>query len=89
MNKGFLLLTIFIDILKHKTIFLKNSFVNFMTLSLMIIDKYFVIFVHLLTIMKIASYMMLSRLLDNKSIMKFIKISSHDASDTNKEFNSL
>ena len=62
--------------LKHKTIFLKNSFVNFATSILMIIDKYFIIFGHLLTITKAALYITFSRLLDDKSIMKFIKKNS-------------
>ena len=89
MNKESLSLTISVDISKCETIFLKNSFVNFATSILMIIDKYLIIFVHLSTIMKILFYTMFSRLLDVKSIIKFIKISFHDISGTNKKFNFL
>ena len=73
MNKEFLLLTISADMSKRKTISLKNIFVNFATLILMIIDRYLIIFMHLSIITRIASYTISSRLLDDKSIMKFIK----------------
>ena len=89
MNKEFLSLTISVDMSKRKTIFLKNSFVNFATSILMIIDKYLVIFMHLLTITKIMSYTISSRLLDDKSIIKFIKISFQNISGTDKKLNSL
>ena len=89
MNKKFLLLTISVDMSKRKTISLKNKFINFATSILMIIDKYLIIVVHLSTIMKIASYTTSSRLLDNESIIKFIKNFLHDTSDTGKEFNFL
>ena len=86
MNKKILSLAIFTDMSKHKTIFLKDNFINFATSILMIIDKYLIIFMHLSIITKIALYTTFLRLLDNKSIMKFIKISFHDTSDTDKEF---
>ena len=89
MNKKFLLLTIFADISKCKTTFSKKNFISFAILILIIIDKYLIIFLHLSIIMKIALYMMFSRLLNNKLIMKFIKISFHDTSDTNKKLNFL
>ena len=89
MNKKFLLLTIFADMFKYKTISSKNTFVNFVTSILMIIDKYLIIFIHLLTITRIKLYMILSRLLDDKSMTKFIKISFQDTSDINKKLNFL
>ena len=89
MNKKFLSLIISVDISKYKTIFSKNNLVNFATSILIIIDKYLIIFVHLSTITKIMSYMTFSRLLDDKSIIKFINISFHDTLGTDKEFNSL
>ena len=89
MNKQFLQLIIFVDILKRKTIFLKNNFVSFAASILMIIDKYLILFVHLLTITRIALYTNLSRLLNDKSIMKFIKKNFQNISDTDKEFNFL
>ena len=70
---------------KCKTIFSKNTFVNFATSILMIIDKYLIIFIHLSTITRIKLYIILSRLLDDKSMTKFIKISFQDTSDINKE----
>ena len=85
MNKKFLLLTISADISKRKTIFLKNSFVSFAASILIIIDKYLIIFVHLSTMTKIVLYITFSRLLDDKSIIKFIKIFFYDISGTNKE----
>ena len=89
MNKEFLSLTISANILKYKTFFLKNSFVSFATLILMIIDKYLIIFIHLSTITKIALYKIFLRLLENKSIIKFMKISFHNTLNINKEFSSL
>ena len=73
MNKEFLLLTISVNILKRKTIFSKNSFVNFATSILMSINRCLIIFMHLLIITKIVLYINSSRLLDDKSIMKLIK----------------
>ena len=87
MNKEFLLLTISADISKYKTIFLKNIFVNSATSILMIINKYLIIFVHLSTITKIKLYMILSRLFDDKSMTKFIKIFFQNTLNINKEFN--
>ena len=59
---------------KHKIIFSKNNFVSFAASILMIIDRYLIIFMHLSIITKIALYIILSRLFDDKSIMKFIKV---------------
>ena len=53
----------------------------------MIIDKYLIIFVHLSTITRIELYTILSRLLDGKSMMKFIEIFFQNTSDIDKEFN--
>ena len=75
--------------LKYRTIFSKNTFVNFETSILMFIDKYSIIFIHLSIIIRIELYMILSRLLENKSMMKFMKISFKDILDINKKFNSL
>ena len=74
MNKEVLSLTISADISKCKTIFSKNTFISFKTSILMFIDKYLIIFVHLSIIMKIELYTTLSRLLEDKSMMKFMKI---------------
>ena len=73
---------------KRKTIHSKNNFVNFATSILMITDRYLIIFMHLLTITRIALYITFSRLLDGKSIMKFIEITFHNTSGTDKELNS-
>ena len=75
--------------LKYKTIFLKNIFISFETLTLMLTDKYLIIFVHLSIITKIELYITLSRLLENKSMMKFMKISFQDTSDINKKLSFL
>ena len=74
---------------KRKTIYSKNNFINFATSILMIIDKYLIIFIHLSTIIRIALYRTSSRLLNDKSIIKFIKFFFHDTSSTDKEFNFL
>ena len=73
---------------KYKTIFSKNSFVSFAASILMIINNYLIIFIHLLIITRITLYMTLLRLLDDKLIIKFIKIAFHDTLDTDKEFSS-
>ena len=75
--------------LKCKTIYLKNTFINFETLILMLIDKYLIIFVHLSIITRIELYTILSRLLKNKLIMKFMKISFQDTSGIDKKFSFL
>ena len=72
MNRKSLLLIISAGMSKRKTIFSKNNFVDFAASILMITDRYLIIFVHLLTIMKIVLYTTSPRLLDNKLIMKFI-----------------
>ena len=74
---------------KYETIFSKNTFVSFETSILMFTDKYLIIFIHLSIIMKIKSYTTLSRLLENKSMMKFMKISFQDTSSINKKLNFL
>ena len=89
MNKKFLSLIISADILKRKTIFSKNSFINFATSILIIINKYLIIFVHLSIIIRIALYITFSRLLDDKLIIKFIKISFQNTLSTDKEFSFL
>ena len=89
MNKEFLLLIIFADMSKYKTIFSKNTFVDFATSILMIINKYLIIFVPLLIIIRIILYITLSRLFNGKSITKFIKISFQNTSHINKELSFL
>ena len=74
---------------KCKTIFSKNIFVSFETSILMLINKYLIIFIHLWIITKIELYTTLSLFLEDKSIMKFMKISFQDTSDINKKFNFL
>ena len=71
--------------LKRKTISSKNTFVSFETSILMLTNKYLIIFVHLSIITKIKLYTILSRLLKDKSIMKFMKISFQDTSNINKK----
>ena len=89
MNKKFLLLTISADMSKRKTISSKNNFINFATSILMIIDKYLIIFEHLSSIIKITLYIRFSRLLNDKSIIKFGKQNFYDISNTDKEFSFL
>ena len=72
-----------------KTIFSKNTFVSFETLILMLTDKYLIIFVHLLTITRIKLYTTLSRLFEDKSIMKFMKISFQNTSNIDKKLSFL
>ena len=86
MNKDFLSLTISADMSKYKTILLKNIFVNFKILILMLIDRYLIIFIYLSTITKIKLYTTLLRLLKDKSIIKFMKISFHNILNINKRF---
>ena len=59
--------------LNYKIIFLKKTFVSFAILILIIIDKYLIIFVYLSIITEIKLYIILLRLLDDKSMIKFIK----------------
>ena len=75
--------------LNCKTIFLKNNFVSFATSILMIINKYLIIFMHLLIITRIILYTTSLHLFNNKSKIKFIKKKFHDTSDTDKEFSFL
>ena len=72
---------------KCETIFSKNIFISFETSILIFINKYLVVFLHLLIITKIELYMILSRLLEDKSMIKFMKISFQDTLNINKKFN--
>ena len=73
---------------KCKRIFSKNTFLSFKTSILMFTDKYLIIFVHLSIITRIKLYTILSRLLKNKSMMKFMKISFQNISDISKKLSS-
>ena len=74
---------------KCKTISLKNTFVSFKTLILMLINRYLIILIYLSIITRIELYTTLSRLLEDKLMIKFMKISFQDTSDINKKFNFL
>ena len=74
---------------KYKMSFSKNTFVSFETSILMLINKYLIIFIYLLIITRIELYTILLRLLKDKSIMKFMKISFQDTSSINKKLSFL
>jgi len=73
-----------VDVSKRKTILSKNTFVSFIISILVITNIYLIIFVQQSTITKIELYTILRRLLNNKSITKFIIIFFYNFFATNK-----
>ncbi len=84
-----MLFTILVGVSKRKTILSKNTFASFAILILIVIDIYLIIFVQQSTITKIELYTILRRLLDDKSVTKFIVIFFYSFFATDKNRNLL